>query len=354
MDTQTSNKIRAIATIAIFGIIGVHSINLYKVLPGNSFDTTAFTATYFIENLFSHGLFRSCLPFFFMFSGFFYFYSFRKFDSFGVYYRSSITKRLRTIVLPYLLWNILNYLVFAALQLVPFFRNTITFVQIYDMNLWETLIVLFYDPIPYPIWYLRDVMIMFLLSPILYFLIKRLKLTVLVIFLLCWLLEIDLIILRPKNLFFFTLGSSIYLLNLQIRSIRPKYLIFPVLLWIVSAVGRTFVGYYSDSDVLYSFTYIMTVGSGVVVFWHAVDFLPETIIAKLVKANHYVFFIFAAHEPLMTVIKGIIFKFGSQNPSIYMINYILAPLLTIPTILFSAYLAGKFFSKPYKILTGGR
>ena len=60
---------------------------------------------HFISEGISHNLSRIRNPLFFFFSGFFFF---RKLEEWNAgFYRSQLQKRIRSLLLPYLLWNIL-------------------------------------------------------------------------------------------------------------------------------------------------------------------------------------------------------------------------------------------------------
>ena len=60
---------------------------------------------HFISEGISHNLSRIRNPLFFFFSGFFFF---RKLEEWNAgFYRSQLKKRIRSLLLPYLLWNIL-------------------------------------------------------------------------------------------------------------------------------------------------------------------------------------------------------------------------------------------------------
>ena len=80
---------------------------------------------HFISEGISHNLSRIRNPLFFFFSGFFFF---RKLEEWNAgFYRSQLQKRIRSLLLPYLLWNILmiaaiyikNYAVTSFLSMEP-------------------------------------------------------------------------------------------------------------------------------------------------------------------------------------------------------------------------------------------
>jgi peptidoglycan/LPS O-acetylase OafA/YrhL len=66
--------------------------------------------------LISRVLAHVAVPCFFMFSGFLFFYKVRGWNR--NIYRNKIKSRLKTLVLPFLLWNVITVCVGAALQLI--------------------------------------------------------------------------------------------------------------------------------------------------------------------------------------------------------------------------------------------
>ena len=127
-------------------------------------------------------LFRSCRwAYFFLISGYYFFYGhqFCKEE----YFRK-IIKRSRTLLLPYLIWNLLPMMNIVAGNLFSIiFRGKSTealqtyFADLLNNGIWHIWWDITGGTMPYdsPLWYVRDLMIMCILSPIAYLYIKRLK-----------------------------------------------------------------------------------------------------------------------------------------------------------------------------------
>ena len=112
---------------------------------------------HFISEGISHNLSRIRNPLFFFFSGFFFF---RKLEEWNAgFYRSQLKKRIRSLLLPYLLWNILmiaaiyikNYAVTSFLSMEPGEELSSLRVTPWYILFWHT-------PANYPMWFLRDLL----------------------------------------------------------------------------------------------------------------------------------------------------------------------------------------------------
>lgn len=125
----------------------------------------------FLINFFSEVLPQVAVPLFFIISGYLFFRGAEAFD--GTAYRRKLLKRGRTLLVPYVLWNLVAYL-FHALYLF-----------LSGAALGEYLVSplrIFHNAnggsIPYPfdlpMWYVRELMVMVVFSPLVYWLVRRL------------------------------------------------------------------------------------------------------------------------------------------------------------------------------------
>ena len=156
---------------------------------------------YCIIHLVSDVLSRIGVPLFFLISGFLFFYR-KGFD--GNIYKQKLKTRAKTLLVPFLLWNVIAiiwYLKCFIPGLSSFYRPVeiqISFTRILSTFFCNTgnngIIItaassgpaLGVYPIDVPLWYVRDLMVMIILTPILYFLIDKVKQWFIVIIGLLW------------------------------------------------------------------------------------------------------------------------------------------------------------------------
>lgn len=130
---------------------------------------------YFFSNIIG----RFSVPMFFLISGFLFY---RNGTLTHNEYASKLHHRLYTLLIPYLLWNLIAFLFFIAKHyppLCPVFQG-ITEIPISFENFLKSFWEFRFEglgesksmPIDFPLWYVRDLMIVVLCSPLLYRLIK--------------------------------------------------------------------------------------------------------------------------------------------------------------------------------------
>ena len=116
--------------------------------------------TYFLEFVFSTFT-RVAVPVFFVISGYLLFKH---------YNISKIARRTRTVFVPFLLWSIITIAVFAFLQHVPFLSSY--FNNQFQLTSESVFTRTFIKPLNGALWFLRDLYILVLISPIILFVNK--------------------------------------------------------------------------------------------------------------------------------------------------------------------------------------
>lgn len=131
-------------------------------------------AVILIENIFSNLIPVIAVPLFLFISGYLYF---NKCTTFSAnFYKSQSLKRVRTLVIPYIIWNTIVILVFWAIhRFLPFIINP-DFENISNFTLPQLLNCYWKGsggfPIAYQFWFIRDLFIIALASPFIYLLVK--------------------------------------------------------------------------------------------------------------------------------------------------------------------------------------
>ena len=104
-----------IDTIRYLLLLGVILIHCRFDLPGQGFGAAQLTMSFVSGTLAS-----LCVPFYFMIAGFLFFYGVGKFDT-SAYIRK-LRKRVKTLFIPYFIWNIIG-LICLLIKLLPSFRS---------------------------------------------------------------------------------------------------------------------------------------------------------------------------------------------------------------------------------------
>jgi surface polysaccharide O-acyltransferase-like enzyme len=336
----------------IIGVLFIHSSTMN--VPGVNWGTESYMPIYYVcIVLFSQILGRIAVPFFFFVSGFLFFLNT---DFNKQCYKTKLKNRFRTLLLPYLFWNIVVLIFYLILSVSPYktlLNNDAEFTFTYILkSLWA--LDSNSSPIAFQFWFIRDLIVIVVLTPIIYLIIKKTNLYG-VIFL-CFLQVIDRWYNIPglsiSSIFFFTLGAwfSINKRNIIVDMNRIKYLSFVTYPLIVLAdlLMRDHTGY----------VFIHNIGIlvGIVFSFNIATCLLNN---SGVKVNSFLslssFFVFAIHEPLLMLVRKmtyIIFKPSTDlaTSGLFFINVIIATFIAL--ILY--YLLRNYALNFTKFITGGR
>lgn len=127
-----------------------------------------------VSRLFSSVLPISCVPLFFLMSGFLLFINIKKF-TYGIYIEK-IKSRIRTLLIPYILANTFMLLCYGIMhKFTPTLINPDNF-NVLKYSLCDLLKAFWSingEPICYPLWYVRNLFIMVLCLPLFYLLVRQ-------------------------------------------------------------------------------------------------------------------------------------------------------------------------------------
>lgn len=149
--------------IAIF-VITIHNSTTWQFVGQND---AIFNLTIFIRNFFAYGLGAVAVPLFFLLSGIALFRNF-KLSS----YQTKLRSRLKTILIPYLLWNMVGMLFCLFLTYTPL-HNYISSRELFEPSIKNILEGIFLFRYNVHFWFLYDLIIYIILSPLIYLLISN-------------------------------------------------------------------------------------------------------------------------------------------------------------------------------------
>jgi surface polysaccharide O-acyltransferase-like enzyme len=212
MTTYLSNKLSFFSFWLIVLVVILHSLNI-DILKCDDFFC-------FLQYFIAHKITQIAVPLFFAMTGYLYFL---KMDLIVVsktqFFIDNSKKRLRTIVLPFVLWCLIWFAFLFILQQLPFL-NTLFSQPLYRMRLLDQFTNLFITPVNYPFWFLRDLILLFAFSPIIYISIKYLNSFALVLYLLLSYFYNNMFTINGANvflylpLFYFALGAFFLFIKL--------------------------------------------------------------------------------------------------------------------------------------------
>lgn len=345
-----SDTIRLIRFPLIVLVVAIHVVQIYP----DPLDTCSF-----IYLMIKNGIARCAVPLFFLISGYLFFI---KADNFSFnYYNRNIKKRVNSLLVPYLLWN---------LPIVYFcLKNSLGKDFFYQLGCGMGILPLvgpnsFEPPVPFdsPMWYVRDLFVMAIISPLIYVAMRRRIIACIIIILLsismCMQLMPDFCGLSNTSLLFFSVGAFLALHPLSdvtlIRLLHYKGYILGLLV----AVWLLLVWI----DVLYSLPDIYSIP------WHGLQIIfgccsvllgfaslercSDT--ALSVRLSSSTFFIYCAHYYFCIYFTFPLYRsiapFGAGLLAFYIISIMLVVMLCI----ILSRLGNRYLPAIMNILSGNR
>lgn len=136
---------------------------------GYSLLTSDWNTYEFLKLLVSQTLVKVAMPVFFIMSGYLFFANVDKWDY--ATYKRKMLRRVKTLLIPYLVWNLLMAVKLKAFSWSMFWSYWMPAGRQVDWFGQEQLMT---APANMPLWFLRDLMVVSLLTPVIYVLIRKL------------------------------------------------------------------------------------------------------------------------------------------------------------------------------------
>jgi surface polysaccharide O-acyltransferase-like enzyme len=355
MSEYLRSKIKVLSFFLVILVVLVHSINVdFSLGAGQNHKVLGFVP--FLQEFLCNGMFRIASPLFFIISGYLFFVNITgKTNEFV----RKLKKRFRSLIIPYLFWSVLGLVVYFVLQSIPQAQTFFTKMPIRDYSTQKLLHTIFLDPIPYQLWYVRDLAVFAVLSPAIFLIIKYIRFWILPLCLFAWLVDFNFVIFRNQSLLFFILGALLSQMNKKLLNPQPSRLglIFPIL-WVICYYIKTKLVFLDfQNELLIGVIHKIGILLGILAVNNLYDVLFKNFdVAKTrtFKVITYTFFIFASHEPLLTIIKKAMFYVSGFGEIWSLIIFILAPVITILLCILAGYILKRHTPKFYGTITGWR
>lgn len=338
MSNYLSNKIRILSFVSIILVVLLHN---------QSFEY-ATGIDLFLQTLITAEITRVAVPIFFFFSGFLFFVKCTKFTT--KWYFSKIKTRIRSLLLPYLIWSCIGFICVLLIQSKqPQVYSSGGLVSQYSIH--NTLYSLFWKPIGcYQLWFIRDLFCTALLSPILYYAIRFFNFYFVIVLFFIWMREIQFFV-SIDAIFFFTLGSYVAVNQREMLEAKNESK-FSALLLGISWLSVCILNVSLDLNNIW---HCIGICIGLLFIWTSYDLISNNYIKKIIKLKiiYYTFFIYLLHEPIMTIIKGLLLKLILPKVCIALV-YVITFLATIICTYLIGFVIKTKLPKLYSILSGNR
>lgn len=295
-------------------------------------------------------------PGFFLIYGYLFFTGMSRWD-FGLYKRK-LKSRFKSLFIPYILWNLIPLTIILSIYFLTG--------QIEDADTINNPVNAFWNchshlyPLNVPLWFVRDLIIAAVMSPVYYFMIKRAGIVVLLLLFIYYLISnYDFMTIRgmhPACMFFFCLGGYLQLKNKSLTETTWKYKYTLLLLALISLA--LFIYYGKIHNDLFRKTYnLFGLPTAInVAFWLTKRYG--------IKANSFLlrcgFFVCAFHVcylhqgNLLTKSTNLCKHILNGVPHMDAVQYLLPPFICIGICMLVFYLLQKNAPTVCNILTGNR
>ena len=298
---------------------------------------------------------ESGVPAFFFISGYLFYFSKKT-------YQEKISSRVHTLLYPYLLWNSLFLALYIGLFLighpqdilgksigdygvVDYIRAYIDRGEYSDGN---------NGPILCTYWYVRNLFILCLLSPIWYYLNKNLK-ALFVLILLGWWLNIHHNALLAESILFFNYGAFLAIHKINPLEISRKWRIFYLIIWGLFAI----TDYASNAFITHNgafYIHRLSLVLNICAFIYLADMIVK---GDKTKVNSFlagsVFWVYALHDHLAIALRRFCVTYFSAYSDLIQVALYFATVLAVTIICLMSYQITKFFFPSFvNFATGSR
>lgn len=346
INEETSKRINSLRFLLAVLVVFKH--NCYRLVFSSTYENIVFNQSRigdWIQTFISYGIAHCAVPLFFLFAAYL---QVKKADSYSIL----LKKKTRSLGIPYIIWVSLY-----------FFLNVLTNREIINSEWWNTRNIIHYffgfteinggAPLAAgQFWFVRDLILFTLLSPVILYFIKKMRfLIVLCVFVFAESITIKFAAKTIEGLLFYILGLywGLYDFDLfkfvdriKFWEIIPIYFITEIFINTKWPAGNQIILLFSVCIIVLKLSkYLVS---------------NENVYKKLSFLSNYSFFLYAIHMPIMlSLFQSLwIHIFPMKNTFFCLFEYFGVSFL----IVFVGTLAGivlKKFCRPiYNILNGGR
>ena len=293
------------------------------------------------------------VPGFFFISGYLFFFSKKN-------YTDKLRSRFHTLFIPYILWNLLLLLLYV-LSYTLGYPQDINGKNIVDYSFIDYL-RLFWDrgsydngnfvPLLCPLWYIRNLIIMSIISPLLYYIIRYVREVFLLIVASWWMIT-------PHNAFisqtmlFFSLGAYFAILEINPLETIYKKKRLVLTMFVLFSIGDILTHMYIGTPVnlqihrlslIFNIPALLLFGDSCVRLGYSSKWLPNA-----------AFIVFCVHYPIVVVLRKLcVTQYSDASDIIQILLYIACVVMSTIFSLSIYQVLNRYFPRVKNILSGNR
>ena len=356
INAESSLRINLLRFPLIVGVVFLHNYEAAVGFNGGTMTIGLSQNNFvsdFVRYLISKGVSGIAVPTFFMISGYLFCAGF-------VYskenYICKLKSRIRTLLVPFLFWNITTLLLITLGQTLSVTQNYFSgknplIVSLSGFDYIQVIFGIGRNPISYQFWFIRDLMVLVLLFPIIQYLIRKIPSVFLIILLSYWFLGFwPIYVPSEEATLFFSIGCFLGITGRNLFFLDQYGKVISIAYAVVLIIETVSMPGYSY---LHKFGCFLGVFSALFLTKAAVK--SETIKTPILALGSASFFVYAAHEPLLSTVRKIAYKIIQPNSDYLILAlYFVIPTLVIVILIATYYVLLAYFTKFTHIITGGR
>ena len=350
---QLSHKLTLFSFLAIVLVLIIHSYNIATIPTKTT--TQFYTINLFIQNFFSNALSRVSVPIFFIISGFLLFqnYTFSN-------YKLKLLKRVHSLLIPYIFWTSLVVAIYFLLQSIPSISVYFTSSLIKNLSITELITTTWIHPKNYPLWFIRDLMLLVIVSPIVYILIQHLSKLYIPIILFVWFFDLiepttDFSLYKPEAVLFFSLGAYIALKNSKLLSLSVSNALFitSVILYFCVLIAYTYILTFQPtiSEYVPLILYKSSLLLGIIVLWFMLDRCQCKLLSRFTQ---YTFLYYVFHSIFFAILQKSSYSLFGYSSQTSFVLYISIPIIVLVALTIIGKLLYSYIPNFTHIIMGNR
>lgn len=326
-------RIAILRPLLIFGIVYVHTGGVGDAIAwewSNPFE-------YFLA-VFRDGLFRASVPMLTLISGYLLFGA--HLDQFPA---KLFKKKFRTLTVPFLIFNLGFIALMLPMEAFTGFAHRNVLIGA-DMHTWaDYLFALTDSPYNYPLYFLRDMMVLVLLAPLFGWLLRKTPWIGLAAVFGIFYFNLDShLVLRSTSAILFYIGGMAALYRWNLHAF-DKYAKLCVLLIALACLLPIALRIPDRAWLALALPFLI---------WPATSLLPGRGRALALKYNRYSFFVFVAHAPIMFFSWELVLRYARFIP--FPIYFVLSPIVTVAFLIVVYELLNRHTPKTLDFSLGNR
>jgi len=353
MPAELSERISMLRLPLIVGVVLLHA---YDPVIGRSTQLHYTGGIKFLVNYISEGLGTLSVPLFFLLGGYLFFHGVQPSIA---WFRRKILSRSKTLLIPLLFWNLVCLALTAVAQANPvtaayFSGRSAPVASFRALDYLNAIAGVTSHPIAFQFWFIRDLIVLVVLSPVIYLLLTTVPGLLLVILVARWFSSSTtwtIPFLSREAALFFCIGSLLAMRRVDLRNLDKWTAI--ALAYVPLSILDALLKESGMSNLIHKTAELF----GIALVFCATRYLSKSLTVKqwLIALSPASFFVFASHEPLLAVVRKLSYAFWAPpNAFKLVVLYFADPLFVISFCTAMYFACLRAIPTFTSIITGGR